>query len=88
MGKLMSLVLAALFLLALALPAAACDPVAASLCGTDPFTPQTKYMSHAGYLRWQEYRAHGDWLPMRDAVVMTQDQLKLCPFVIEESHEV
>ncbi len=77
----MSAVLLAVF----TIPAWACGTSGASVCGTESFTPGTRYMSQAGYLRWQEYQAHGTWLTQQEAVKMTKEQLKFCPVVIDEN---
>ncbi|MHB0937584.1 MAG: hypothetical protein ACYDCO_26810 [Armatimonadota bacterium] len=83
MKTLMMSILAAIMLIGLAVPALSCG-TAANLCGVRPFTQETKYMSLAGYLRWQEYQSQMGWVKWRDAVTMTKEQLMTCRFEMEE----
>lgn len=78
MKTLMMSMVAVVMLIGLAVPALSCG-TAVNLCGVRPFTQETKYMSLAGYLRWQEYQTHMGWVKWHEAVVMTNEQLQTCP---------
>ena len=83
MKTLMMSMVAAVMLIGLAVPALSCG-AAANLCGVRLFSQETKYMSLAGYLRWQEYQSHMGWVKWRDAVSATREQLMTCPAQFEE----
>mgnify|MGYP001259466557 CR=1 FL=1 len=83
MKTLMMSMVAAVMLIGLAVPALSCGTMA-NLCGVQPFTQETKYMSLAGYLRWQEYQSHMGWLKWQEAVVTAKEELQLCPVDIKE----
>lgn len=40
---------------------------APSVRGLTPFSAQTRYMSLAGYLRWQYFRQNKTWISMEEA---------------------
>lgn len=66
--------LAALFLAGLATPSAACTLD----CGLKPFTAQVHYMSLAGYMRWQHYQMHNNWMPRGEAVAEVKEGQLIC----------
>ncbi len=47
---------------------------APSVRGLQPFTPQTRYMSLAGYLRWQYFKQNNAWISMEEAVQLVNSQ--------------
>lgn len=70
----------ALFALMALVPTFACPTTAGStdLCTVKPFTAQTNYMSFAGYTRWQQFQQTVTWIPRREALAQTKQELALC----------
>ena len=60
--------------------AAATTPAAAGaypdVSGLQPWTPESNYMSLAGYLRWMTFREQGVWLSMAEAKRIVVEQLQ------------
>lgn len=77
MRTLMMLVMGAVLLAAMVLPAAAKQTP--SICGERAFSAPTKYMSLAGYVRWQQYTARHAWMTRSQATRLTAQQLRTCP---------
>jgi len=46
-----------------------------SVVGLTPFSPQTRYMSLAGYLRWQYFTENKTWLSIQEAQELVNNQL-------------
>ena len=46
-----------------------------SVRGLTPFTPQTRYMSLAGYLRWQYFVQNTAWISIEEATELVRSQL-------------
>lgn len=40
-----------------------------------PFTPETRYMSLEGYLRWQLYMETSAWITYREAIALVNTQM-------------
>ena len=47
-----------------------------SVVGLTPFSPQSKYMSLAGFLRWQYFTENGTWLSIQEAQELVNNQLE------------
>ncbi|MHB0937856.1 MAG: hypothetical protein ACYDCO_02500 [Armatimonadota bacterium] len=45
--------------------------------GLTPFTPQTRYMSLEGYLRWQYYQQTARWITWNEAVALVDQQTEV-----------
>jgi hypothetical protein len=46
-----------------------------SVVGLTPFSPQAKYMSLAGFLRWQYFTENDTWLTIQEAQELVNNQL-------------
>jgi len=46
-----------------------------SVVGLTPYSPQTRYMSLAGFLRWQYFTENGAWLSIQEAQELVNNQL-------------
>jgi hypothetical protein len=73
------LMMVAVVLAAMALPATAAKQTAPAICGAHAFTAPTRYMSLAGYVRWQQYTSHRAWISHSQAARLTEQQLRTCP---------
>jgi len=45
-----------------------------SIHGIQEFSPQAKYMSLSGYLRWQYYTENNVWISQEEAVALVRSQ--------------
>jgi len=46
-----------------------------SVVGVTPFSPPARYMSLAGFLRWQYFTENGVWLSIQEAQELVNNQL-------------
>jgi hypothetical protein len=53
--------------------------ISSSLCDLRAFSPDTRFMSLAGFERWQHRQLFGRWQPLELAERRVQQQLALCP---------
>ena len=45
-----------------------------NVAGLTPFSPQAKYMSLPGYLRWQYFKMNGTWISLPEAAELVKNQ--------------
>lgn len=45
--------------------------------GLTPFTPQTRYMSLEGYMRWQYHQQTAQWITWNEAVALVDQQTEV-----------
>ena len=66
--------LAGMLLLGTAIPATA--ETVPEVATVTPFTPQARYMSLTGYLRWQYYQSNKEWISRAQANQMVLAQIQ------------
>ncbi len=71
--SLVMLALVGVVVSAAAAPAAAAEYTDVS--GLEPWSPQSNYMSLAGYLRWMTFQDQSVWLSMAEAQRIVAEQL-------------